>query len=144
MNYYVYLHRKKVTGEVFYVGKGKGRRSKVSKNRSKFWKAIVNKHGYTIEIVCDGVQEWYAIELEKELITFYGRRDLGNGSLVNMTDGGEGTSGHKMTEEQKLKFSTCYKDHDKTEYVFKNKNTNDIFVGTRSSFNRNYGIDASC
>lgn len=30
---------------------------------------------------------------EIELISLYGRRDLGKGTLVNFTDGGEGTQG---------------------------------------------------
>jgi len=33
--------------------------------------------------------------LEKELISFYGRRDKKEGTLVNMTDGGDGCPGYR-------------------------------------------------
>lgn len=87
-DYYVYLHRKATTGEVFYVGKGKGRRAKEKHGRSKYWKHVVNKHGYVIDYVVEGVQEWYALELEKQLVDYYGRRDMNEGHLVNLCDGG--------------------------------------------------------
>lgn len=44
-----------------------------------------------------------AKELEKYWIAFYGRKDLGTGILRNRTNGGEGTSGLKRTEESKAK-----------------------------------------
>ena len=74
--YYVYLHRKATDGEVFYVGKGKNLRASSYKSRSTFWKSVVAKYGYYIEIVETGLQEWYAFELEKDLISYYGRCDL--------------------------------------------------------------------
>lgn len=86
-DFYVYLHRKASTGEVFYVGKGHGRRA-WSNQRSLYWHNIVKKHGFTVEFVATGLQEWYSFELERELIAFYGR-DF----LCNMTDGGDGISG---------------------------------------------------
>jgi hypothetical protein len=36
---------------------------------------------------------------EKEFIQLYGRKDLGLGELVNMTDGGDGTIGRILSEE---------------------------------------------
>jgi hypothetical protein len=101
MDFYVYLHKKKTTGEVFYVGKGTGKRAYHKTKRSKFWKNIVDKHGYIVEFVEVGLQEWYAFELEQNLISYYGRRDLEEGCLVNATEGGEGSSGHIWTEEMK-------------------------------------------
>lgn len=41
------------------------------------------------------------LELEKYLISLYGRRDNGTGILSNMTDGGDGRCGFIMKEEQK-------------------------------------------
>lgn len=94
-DYYVYLHRRATDGKVFYVGKGHGRRAFDKNNgRSKWWKSIVKKYGYNVEIYLNGLQEWYAIELEKELIAYYGRENI-----CNMTDGGEGMSGWTPSEE---------------------------------------------
>lgn len=89
-DYYVYLHRyasgPKV-GQVFYVGKGTGNRAFSKKNRNKYWKHIVAKHGYTVELYATGLQEWYAYELEFFTVAYYGRENL-----CNLTDGGEGPS----------------------------------------------------
>jgi len=102
-NYYVYVHRKATNGSVFYVGKGKGDRAYWKHSRSKYWNNIVAKHGYTVEIVQSGMQEWWAHEMEIELIAFYGRDNL-----CNLTDGGEGVSGLKMSEEAKIKASIAH------------------------------------
>lgn len=108
-DFYVYLHRRATTGEVFYVGKGRGKRAKVSTKRSKHWHAIVAKHGLIIEFVAVGLREWYALELETELISYYGRLDLGEGPLINLCDGGEGLSGHKPSLETRAKRSLAVK-----------------------------------
>jgi hypothetical protein len=104
-NFYVYIHRKATTGEVFYVGKGVGDRAYIFSTRSDWWKRVVQKHGVIVEIVSDNLQEWYAFELESDLISLYGRKDTGDGPLVNMTDGGEGAVGHSHSEETKHKIS---------------------------------------
>lgn len=101
MDFYVYIHRKKTTKEVFYVGKGKFNRAYEKTSRNKFWRSIVLKHGFIVEFVETGLQEWYAFELEQNLISYYGRRDCGEGSLVNATEGGEGTAGHIWSDELK-------------------------------------------
>ena len=101
MDFYVYVHKKKTTGEVFYVGKGTGKRAYHKTKRSKFWKNIVEKHGYVVEFIEVGLQEWYAFELEQNLIAYYGRRDLEEGCLVNATEGGEGSAGHLWTADMK-------------------------------------------
>ena len=88
--YYVYLHRKKTTGEVFYVGKGCGDRAWCSRGRNSYWSRVTNKHGRTVEIVENNLQEWYAFELESNLIALYGRKNDGTGNLVNITGGGDG------------------------------------------------------
>ena len=98
----IYRHRTIDTHEVFYIGIGSVKRSK-SKHRSSFWKNVVNKHGYYIEIIKDNLSWEEACELEQLLIQEYGRRDLGTGILVNLTDGGEGAPGTIISEETKLK-----------------------------------------
>ena len=93
-NKVVYLHRKATNGEVFYVGIGNPNRPKC-RNRSDIWHRIVNKHGYNIEIIQRGLSKEDACSIEVDLIHLIGRRDLGKGTLVNLTDGGEGIVGSK-------------------------------------------------
>jgi len=88
--YYVYLHKRKGTDKVFYVGKGSknknGERSEMAKNRNRWWHHIVDKDGgFDVEIYQDNLTEDKAYELEKELIA-----DIGLENLSNMTEGGEG------------------------------------------------------
>jgi hypothetical protein len=108
-DYYVYLHKRAHDGVVFYVGKGANGRAHSTHNRSKYWHNTVNRYGYTVEFVCVGIQEWYALELEVEQIALYGRQDLHQGPLVNFTDGGEGTSGRKFSEDALLKIGVASK-----------------------------------
>lgn len=99
--FYVYLHLTEDTNEVFYVGKGKGNRAYKLSGRNKFWHNIVNKHGFTVKIVEENLTEEQSILLEQKLINEYGRRNLGTGKLVNLTDGGEGVSGKVYTDEER-------------------------------------------
>ena len=94
--FYVYLHRRKTDNKVFYVGKGKGYRAGDRVNRSQWWKRVAEKHGVKIEIVFDNLSEEDAFQIEKDTILEF--RYFGH-PLVNHTDGGEGTSGHKQTTE---------------------------------------------
>ena len=96
----VYQHRRKDTGEIFYIGIGRKYRPYIMNNRNKMWKNIVNKTDYDIEIVNSFDNRKDAENLEIQLIKKYGRRDLGLGTLVNMTDGGDGCEGRVWTKEQ--------------------------------------------
>lgn len=98
-NFYVYVHRRKTDNKVFYVGKGNDRRGWQKTGRNKLWHTIANKHGVICEIVKDNLDENLSFDLEKELISFYGRLDLRTGCLANFTDGGEGRSGSVLSEE---------------------------------------------
>lgn len=103
-NCYVYIHKKADTKEIFYVGIGnqlKYRRAyQVTANRrSKGWAMIVEKHGVEVEIFADNLTREEAFEIEISLIEKYGRIDLGDGCLVNMTKGGDGI--YELSEEVK-------------------------------------------
>lgn len=126
MDFYVYIHRKKINGEVFYVGKGSGNRAWAKHGRSLFWKRVVAKHDYTVEIVINGVQEWFAFEHEKSLIAYYGMRKDGCGTLVNSSEGLDTVYEHAM---------------DKNKYNFINYKTFETFYGTRRDFKNKYKID---
>lgn len=101
---YVYVHKRKDNNQPFYVGVGgllsfdnyqraNANNWKGLKNRSEFWKSIVNKFGFTVEIVLNNCTREEAFLEESRLIKLYGRQDIGTGILVNHTDGGEGRIG---------------------------------------------------
>lgn len=106
---YVYLHKRKNNGEPFYIGisekddDGYGR-SKTKKGRNQHWKRIVEKYGYEIEILKDGISWDEAKELEIKYIKEYKENGY---KLANMTEGGEGTVGLKISKKhmRKLKES---------------------------------------
>lgn len=104
-NYYIYFHINPIKKEVFYIGKGKGDRAKRKNGRNKLWENIVKKYGYTIEYPHKNISEEEAFNLEVYYINKFGRKDLGKGSLANLTDGGEGSSGNILTQEHKDKIS---------------------------------------
>lgn len=102
----VYRHIRKDNNEVFYIGIGVSKRRAFEKvKRSDFWKQITNKTDYIVDILFEDISYEEAKAKEIELIKFYGRRDLGLGPLVNMTDGGEGMIGIKFSDETKKKMS---------------------------------------
>lgn len=88
----VYKHTRLDTDKVFYIGIGKDiSRAYNKNNRSNWWKKVLSKSDYRVDIIFDDISYQEAIEVEKYLIRYYGRKDKGLGELVNMTDGGEGT-----------------------------------------------------
>jgi hypothetical protein len=114
--FYIYLHKTADTLETFYVGKGKDNRAWSIQGRSKFWNRVKDRHGLIVELVSTGLSEQDAFSKEKELIKFYGRRDRGEGSLVNLTDGGEGVSGLIWSDENRAKFKEFFKGENHPNY----------------------------
>ena len=104
--FYVYIHRKKTDNSVFYVGKGSGKRAYHKSGRNSRWNNIVNKHGYSVEILFDELDEETAFQVEKDTILEF---DYFGYDLSNMTTGGEGASGFKWTDEMKAKVSKSHK-----------------------------------
>lgn len=99
--YYVYLHRRRSDGIVFYVGKGIGRRAwktSITNGRSRKWQSVYYKHGLIVDIAQENLSEENAFLLEMWLIAKFRHEGY---DLCNMTDGGEGGSGYKWTEEAK-------------------------------------------
>lgn len=105
MNNVLYFHINLVKNEVFYVGIGNNKRPKSKKNRNKHWHNIVNKYDYDILVEETDLTWDQACELERYWIKRIGRKDLSEGPLVNMTDGGEGTIGHVHSSETRIKMS---------------------------------------
>lgn len=99
----VYRHIRLDKNVPFYIGIGDSEKRAYNKiNRTRIWKNIAKK-GYEVEILFEDLTWEQAIEKEKEFIALYGRRDLGLGPLVNLTDGGEGTIGYRHSDEVKEK-----------------------------------------
>lgn len=99
--YYLYRHIRLDTNEVFYVGIGTKtfrdikygyytRANQKASHRSGFWHVIANKSKYIVEIILETDDKEYIKYKEREFINLYGRKDLENGSLVNLSDGGDG------------------------------------------------------
>jgi hypothetical protein len=99
-NFYVYAHIDD-NGKVFYIGKGKGRRAWRYDSRGPYWEKYTKKHGLTVKILFNGLSEDHAFAVEKQQIAKYGRRDLGRGTLINLTDGGDGASGVTITKKHR-------------------------------------------
>lgn len=144
--YYVYVH-KKYDGTVFYVGKGKNKRAWSQHSRNRFWRNITSKQQWSVEIVADGLQEWYALELETELIYLYGKRSDG-GSLVNLVYTSHEQSQIPFTKEARAKLAITQAGLrngrlNKKLYKFINLYTGETFTGLSFLFQKKYGINPS-
>lgn len=121
--YYVYLHRRKDTGEVFYVGKGTRTplkqyiRANTTARRNIYWYRVVAKcGGFDVQLVADFFAEADAFDLEKALIAEHGRQCDG-GCLCNLTEGGEGHSGFSPSAETRQKMAERHRGKPKPEHV---------------------------
>ena len=127
LKYYVYIYLDPLTPckksyesldfsflyEPFYVGKGNGSRdinhmkqyrlNKKSYLSNKIKKIIRGGSNPYIIRIYENLSESDSLKFEKILISSIGRVSLETGTLVNITDGGEGTSGLKHTKESRLK-----------------------------------------
>ena len=113
--FYVYEHIRKDNNTCFYVGKGTGDRA-YNLDRGNFHNGVCKEYGCRVKIIKDGLTEKEAFALERERIEDYvitfgygipidGYRDYSNNYLTNFTWGGEGTSGRKLSKEEKQNIS---------------------------------------
>jgi group I intron endonuclease len=115
--YFIYLHTRPDKQEVFYVGRGKAYkrcsptyRAYDKRRRSAQWNGIVNRNGgvYSVDIVawCNTLDE--VLLLEIEYIKKYGKKIDGTGTLINLTDGGDGSLGLKHNDDTKKKMQKAF------------------------------------
>lgn len=117
MKFYTYAHYTKDTSELFYIGKGQGKRYKQqdTTTRNRWWQNKVKKHGgFTSVILCYWENEQDAFEHEKLLISIFEKQ------LVNLTKGGEGVSGIKASDETRKKISKALTGRTVNEQTCKN------------------------
>ena len=99
---YAYLRSKdSITakaGTPYYIGKGSGQRA-YFKNKRQIRPPL---DGTLIVILESKLTEIGSLALERRMITWYGRKDLGTGILANLTDGGDGMSNPSLLTRQKI------------------------------------------
>src|SRR3989304_85447 len=104
--HYIYLHINPLKNEIFYVGQGINKRAFATHNRSEVWKRTVKKYGYIINIIETDLTKEQVNEREIFYIKKIGRRDLELGSLINFTNGGEGSVGRTPWNKGKTGYKT--------------------------------------
>ncbi len=102
--FYLYRHIRADSGEIFYVGRGTGNRYQSTYGRNVFWHRVVDRAGgFRAERFLTNLTAEEAIEKEREFVVLYGRRDKKEGTLTNLTDGGEGMLAYTVSVETRAR-----------------------------------------
>lgn len=111
VGYYVYAYlRKDFTP--YYIGKGKGQRAWSDHN------LIVVPPNNRIAILEQNLTDLGALAIERRLIRWYGRKDIGTGILRNCTDGGDGSEGRVTSDITKQKITYAKLGKKRTDTVW--------------------------
>lgn len=150
MKYYLYRHIRPDLNKPFYIGKGtkKNRNFRVitsefsraysKDNRTFHWHNIykLNNKNIEVEIIYESNDHDEICRKETEFIALYGREDLEEGTLINLTNGGEGIPGRIKTAEEIEKSASKHRGKQHTPEHRKkisdaNKGENNAFFGKK-------------
>lgn len=109
VSYYSYLWLRSKDGTFpvgipYYAGKGSGNRAYIDGNHM-----VKCPKDPSHILIFPWNSETEAFESEKRLIAMFGRIDLGTGCLRNMTDGGDGSSGLRFSDEWRAQRSKQFR-----------------------------------
>jgi len=152
--YYLYRHIRIDNGQPFYIGigskiykqnksfstlKSEYSRAYTKYGRNIYWKRIINKTKYYVEIMIESNDYSFIKKKEIEFIYLYRK----NQKLSNLTDGGEGGNGYKPTPEtlSLMKLNNGMKG----KFGSLNHLSSEVYVYTiDGSFYKKYGSQREC
>ena len=134
--HFLYRHIRKDSNEPFYIGIGtkpskyNGTRTEYKraydtspKKRSVLWSNVYIKSNKDIEvqILFESTNYNLIKQKEQEFILLHGRKDNAKGSLVNLTDGGEGVLGMIVSEKTRKYLSKINIGKKQKRHIFNKK-----------------------
>lgn len=142
--FYIYAHKRRTDGRVFYVGKGCGKRIHQTGNRNVYWKNIAKKHGYEASILEERLEEIESYKKEIYWIAFYKAKGQ---CEANVTLGGDGVMVEKRWWYDKVSKALRGKvrargkaSHSYKEFADKDQLARDYLILDSISIGKKYGV----